>query len=313
MWINSPYGTGKTSSLNPIIDAKLGVVLQDYSRAGLIGSIKKDGIATIGDVRLLANTTAILEEFQEANREARACLLSLMEDKRYVRTLGFEILKPEHVIESGFGFVAEGTRISIYLQASYLVFSMAYRTSTTLDSALLSRCVPVFLDTAKEEQSDLFIKGQRLKLDIKRIKRMRRDLKDMSVIVPAELRKRIASKYEGSRIRAENMTRAMWDYTRIAYLEACATGVNEITAETIDSAEWIVKLQELGYTKRSLTKTAYGIYLFLLKQQEMLRAVEIAKELNLSREYTSRMLSDLVKKQLVHRSEISNKVVYYVE
>lgn len=313
MWINSPFGTGKTSSINPIVEAKLGVVLQDYSRAGLIGTVKKDGIATVGDVRMLPNTTAILEEFQEAKRDSRACLLSLMEDKRYIRTLGFEILKAEHIIESGFGFVAEGTRITIYLQASYLVFSMAYRTPTTLDLALLSRCIPVFLDTAKEEQFSLFTKGQKLDIDYKGIKRMREDLKDVSVIVPTKIRERIASKYKNSKIRAENMTRAMWDLTRIAYLESCVTGVNEITADVIDSVRWLVKIQELGYTKRSLTRTAYEIYLLLLKQNDMVRAVEIAKDLNLSREYTSRMLGELVKKQLIHRSEISNKVVYYVE
>ncbi|GAI03441.1 unnamed protein product, partial [marine sediment metagenome] len=62
--------------------------------------------------------------------------------------------------------------------------------------------------------------------------------------------------------------------------------------------------QELGYAKRSLTKTAYEIYLFLLKQEDFMRTVEIAKTLKFSREYTSRMLSELVKKRLVHKREV---------
>lgn len=313
MWINSPYGTGKSSGINPIVESKLGVLIQDYSMPGLIGTIKKDGIATVGDIRLMPHTTALLEEFQDVRRESRAVLLSLMEDHRYTRTMGFEILKAEHIIEDGFGFIAEGTRISIYLQSSFIVFSMAYRTPTTLDLALLSRCVPVFLDTTKEEQTSLFVKGQKLNIDYETVKKTREELKNLSVVIPKDIREKIASKYDITRMKPENMTRAMWDYVRIAYLEAHTAGVNEITDETIDSTEWLVKIQELGYAKRSLTKTAYEIYLFLLKQEDFMRTIEIAKTLKFSREYTSRMLSELVKKRLVHKREVSKEVVYYVD
>lgn len=312
LWVNSPYGTGKSSSVNPIIESKLGVIIQDYSMPGLIGTIKKDGIATIGDIRLLPNTTAILEEFQDVRRDARSVLLSLMEDHRYTRTMGFEILKAEHKITDGFGFIAEGTRIDIFVQCSFIVFSMSYRTPSTLDLALLSRCVPVFLDTAKEEQTNLFVKGQRLDIDYQKINKARDELKNMTIVVSKRTRTDITEMYDYSTLKPENLPRAMWDYVRIAYLEGYFTGVNEINIDIIESLEWLVKVQELGYAKRSLTKTAYEIYLYLHNQEDPLRAVEIADELKFSREYTSRMLSDLVKKKLINKREISKEVVYYV-
>ena len=64
LWVNSPYGTGKSSIMNSIVRQGLGVIIQDYSTPGLIGTIKRDGIAVIGSIRHLPNTTAILEEFQ---------------------------------------------------------------------------------------------------------------------------------------------------------------------------------------------------------------------------------------------------------
>jgi len=236
-----------------------------------------------------------------------------MEDHRYTRTMGFEILKPEHKIADGFGFVAEGTRIDIYLKASYIISSMAFKTSTTLDLALVSRCVPIYLDTAKEEQTDLFVDGKPIDIDYKLVKRTREELKDLSVIVPEKTRLDISEMYDYSKIAPENLTRAMWDYTRIAYIEGFRVGVNEINIEIIDSLRWLVNVQELGYAKRSLTKTAYEIYLFLLKQEEPKRAVEVAEELKFSREYTSRMLAELIKRQLIEKRVVSKEVVYYVD
>lgn len=313
LWINSPYGTGKSSSVNPIVESKLGIIIQDYTMPGLIGTIKKDGLATMGDIRLLPNTTGILEEFQDVRMDSRKVLLSLMEDHRYTRTMGFEILKAEHVIRDGFGFVAEGTRIDIYVRASFIVFSMAYRTPSTLDLALLSRCIPVFLDTAKEEQTSLFVKGQKLNIGYDKVAKAREDLSNMSVAVSKKTRIDISEMYDYSTLKAENLTRAMWDYTRIAYLEGYFTGVNEINIDIIESISWLVRVQELGYAKRSLTKTAYEIYLFLLNQEEPMRSIKIADELKFSREYTSRMLSELIKKQLISKKEVSKEVVYYVE
>lgn len=313
LWLNKPYGIGLSSSVSHIVEDKLGVIIQDYSRPGLIGTIKKDGIAAIGDIRLLPNTTAILEEFQEAKREARSVMLSLIEDHRYTRTLGFEVLKPEHVITDGFGFVAEGTRIDIYLKASYIISSMAFKTSTTLDLALLSRCIPIYLDTSKEEQKSLFVEGKKIEIDVNKIRKRREELMDFSVIIPEKTRIDVSEMYDYSNIRAENMPRAMWDYVRVAYLESYNMGVNEINIDVIEALRWLVKIQELGFAKQSLTKTAYEIYLFLLKQEEPLKAIKIAKTLNFSREYTSRMLSELVKRRLVNKTEVSNEVVYDAE
>lgn len=313
LWINSPYGTGKSSSITSMMGGELGVIVQDYSMPGLIGTIKKEGLAVVGDIKLLPNTTAFLEEFQNTTRDERGVMLSLMEDHTYTRTLGFEVLKPEHIVKDGFGFIAEGTRISIYLQASFVIFSMTYRTPTTLDTALLSRCIPLFLDTAKEEQTSLFVKGRELGIDPIKIKKTREELKGTSVIIPEEIRELIASKYTTAHIKAENMTRAMWDYARIAFLDSHQTGVNELTEDIIDNVEWLVRIQELGYAKRSLTRTAYEIFMYLVSKDDMVRAIEIGKKFKLSREYTSRQLSDLVKKRLINKASVSKKVVYWVD
>jgi len=313
LWVNSPYGTGKSSIMNSIVRQGLGVIIQDYSTPGLIGTIKRDGIAVIGSIRHLPNTTAILEEFQNTTKDQRAVMLSLMEDQRYSRTLGFEILKPEHIIEDGFGFVAEGTSLEIHLRASFVVLSMTYQTPTALDRALLSRCVPVFLDTSVTEQTDLFIKGKELDINTSEIKRAREELKGTSVIIPEKTRETIAKKYQTAKIRPENLTRAMWDFARVAYIEAFVSGANEITKEIIDNIDWLVRVQELGYAKRTLTKTAYDIYLYLAREQREMTTTEISEALGLSREYTARLLTTLVKKNLLHRATVSKNIVYWVD
>jgi hypothetical protein len=312
LWVNSPFGTGKSSIVNPIIGDKLGVLIQDFTMPGLIGTIKKDGTAIIGDVKLLPRTTGVLEEFQDVKHDTRKVLLSLMEDHRYTRTMGFEVIKAVDITADGFSFYADGTRLEIFTQASFLVFSMAYRSPTTLDLALLSRCVPMFLDAAKEEQRDLFVGGKRMTFRRKLIERTREELNNLTIVVPEVVRKDVAEMYDGSTISPEYLARAMWDFTRIAYIQARFEGVNEVDIDIIQDQEWLVHLQELGYAKRSLTKKAYEAYLFLTNQEDPLRTVEVAEHLGMSREYTSRVLSELVKRRLVDRREISKEVVYYV-
>ncbi len=313
MWLNAPFGTGKTSLITPLAQEGLAVFVHDYTVAGLVGTIKRTGLATIGEIRNLADNTAILEEFQNTPKTSRAILLSLMEDHHYSRILGFEILKPECVEEEGFSFKAEGTRLSIQLRASFIVLSMSYRTPSTLEEALLSRCIPVFLDASVEEQTDLFVKGNSLSVKGSEIRKAREELKGVSVLVPTRVRERIAKKYRKSEIKPENLTRAMWDFTRVAFLTAYERGENEITKETIEETEWLIKVQEIGYAKRTLTKSAYEIYLMLANSDKPLTASEVAEKMKLSREHTSRILNELVKRKLAKKVQVSKKVCYFVE
>jgi len=313
MWLNSPFGTGKTSLITPLAQEGLAVFVHDYTVAGLVGTIKRTGLATIGEIRNLADKTAILEEFQNTPKTSRTILLSLMEDHHYSRILGFEILKPECIEEEGFTFKAEGTRLSIQLRASFIVLSMSYHTPSMLENALLSRCIPVFLDTSVDEQADLFVKGHSVQVNAKDVKRAREELKGLSVTIPAKVREKIAKKYRKVEMKPEFLTRAMWDFVRVAFLTAYENGQNEITKETVEETEWLIEVQQLGYAKRTLTKSAYEIYLMLANSDKPLTASEVATKMNLSREHTSRILNNLVKQKLAKKAQVSKKVCYFVE
>ena len=313
MWLNAPFGTGKTSLISPLAQEGLAVLIHDYTVAGLVGTIKRTGLVTIGEIRNLADNTAILEEFQNTPKTSRAILLALMEEHKYSRILGFEILKPENIEESGFCFRAEGTRLSIQLRASFIVLSMTYNTPSMLENALLSRCIPVFLDTSIDEQADLFVKGHSVQVNAKDVKRAREELKGLSVTIPARVRERIAKKYRKTQMKPEFLTRAMWDFVRVSYLTAYESGENEITKEAVEETEWLIEVQQLGYAKRTLTKTAYEIYLMLANSDKPLTASEVATKMNLSREHTSRILNELVKRKLAKKAQVSKKVCYFVE
>lgn len=312
LWIVKPYGVGTTAIFKQLEKDGIGRIVRDYTVPGIIGTIKKDGTVVVGEVKKFVNTTVFIDEFQEIERKPRAVLLSLMEDHRYSRTLGYEISQPVTTTEDGFEVSGIGTTLDVFVRASYIVSTMRFKTGSVLELALLSRGIPIFLDISMEEQLKLYLNADKINIKSSDIEKAREELKNQIIFFPERFRERVANKYKEINIRPQNIVRAMWDYSRIAFLQSYEEGTNEITPEILDEVDWLIDVQRMGYAKLTLTRAAYEIFIYLFSEKKTVSSKKIAEQFGFSREYAVRMLDSLLKNKLISKTRVSKGVFYYV-
>lgn len=145
--IISPFGTFK-SSMTKIFKH----YFEDYiypvdtfTRAGIEGTISKDGDYIPPLLIKLGGKVMIVDEWNSLDCIAQESLLGILENQATSRNLGFK-LKAPFKYKGKFGFVRmEENRIYGEMLFSCIAYAMEYPIYTQKDKALLSRFTPLFV------------------------------------------------------------------------------------------------------------------------------------------------------------------------
>jgi hypothetical protein len=150
--IISPFGTFKSSLTRGFEhkQAKNICLVDDFSKPGIEGTISKEGEYIPPLLARLGGKVMVIDEWNNIDGYARDALLSVLENQRFSRTLGFKVKKP-------FNYKCKYGRIDIYdnniegeMLFSCIAYSMEYPIQSQKDKALLSRFSPLFIEPTLE-------------------------------------------------------------------------------------------------------------------------------------------------------------------
>lgn len=311
--IVSPFGTGKSTLFNKLEKQGLGYVLNDYSLAGLIGTIKANGLLLPGFIKKCAGSTLMIDEFQKFDKTARDAILNIMEHHKYTRTLGFLLASTIQENTDYCKIYAEKNFFTIEAKLSYLIGSMYFKVRSIDDLALLSRCFPITLLTDEDQGFQLYLGKSVFNIPEKLIEQ--RDyianknvhIKDSHRQYLVNITKNIFTKY---RIEQGFITRALWDLTRIAGLNCLLEDREEINTDDIDLALNYIPLQIVGYSRSQLTPTQLRILDIIYSNKDGITATQISKIMKVSESAISHSISAILATGLVKTYKIGNTIVY---
>lgn len=152
--IVSPFGTGKSSLLKPFQNKyKNDIIMRDdITKPAIQGSVSKDGEYIPSILMKLGGKVLIIDEWNNLNYYARGALLSVLENQRTERTLGFKVKQKYTYNDEYTDFVIEENNIRIKTIFSCISFAMEYPIQEDMQKtkALLSRFSPLFIEPTKE-------------------------------------------------------------------------------------------------------------------------------------------------------------------
>ncbi|MEM4483767.1 MAG: hypothetical protein QXS19_07610, partial [Candidatus Methanomethylicia archaeon] len=128
--IVSPFGSGKSTLFYYLEKAELGYVLNDYSLAGLIGTIKPNGLVIHGFVTKCAGSVMMIDEFQKFDKSSRDALLNIMESHKFTRTLGYIVSTQVKDYGKYYEVIAEKNFLTVKAKLSYIIGSMYFKIKT---------------------------------------------------------------------------------------------------------------------------------------------------------------------------------------
>lgn len=312
--IVAPFGAGKSSFLNAVMSAGLGEVITDYTMAGIIGTIKKDGTLIEGTIIDTAGRTTMIDEFQKFRNAERQALLSLMEDQWFKRSLGYKIQVPITKKGEFYEIRAEHNWFWIRVITQFIISAMQFSNRSTLNKALLSRAFPLILDADPSDAFLMFLEGNKLRFDPK-IQDIRDKVKHLSPEVSFEVAQYLAKHYEDyvNRFQLESgyIIRGLTDMSRLAGVKALLEGRTEVTKEDIDYVLRFAKIQMMGYNLQSLTPSAMEVYQAILNNRDGINQKKIIEVTGLPRMTVYRALELLLSKDLIMQMKVGRKVYYY--
>jgi len=312
--IVAPFGVGKSSFLNAVMKAGLGEVITDYTLAGIIGTIKKDGTLIEGTIVDTAGRTTMLDEFQKFRHAEREALLSLMEDQWYKRSLGYKLVVPVHKKGEFYEIKAEHNWFWIKVITQFIISAMEFSNRSTVNKALLSRAFPLIFDAEPSEAFLTFLEGNKLRFDPK-IQDIREKIKHLSPELSYKTAQYLAKQYEDYvnkyQLEAGYILRGLTDLSRLAGIKALIDGRTEITKEDIDNVLQYAKLQIMGYNMQSLTPSALEVYQVILNNRNGINQRKIIDITGLPRMTVYRALEQLLAKELIAQMKVGRKVYYY--
>lgn len=142
--LNAPFGAGKTQLLELIEKKRLGYRVMNWTAAGLLGSIRKDGEIVPPMTIICAGKTVLIDEFQSVPSQLRLPLLSLMEEQRAERILNFKVPQPIYHEAKYWSVYAKEGYMTFRLRSSFIIATSRVGTSH-LDRMLQSRCIQINL------------------------------------------------------------------------------------------------------------------------------------------------------------------------
>jgi len=151
--ILASFGFGKSSSLLALDNC---VEVNDYSLPGIVGTISKDGDFVDGMASAACGKTLLVDEFHNLTSKSRNALLSLLEEQKYGRNLGYKVKHPIKKNKKFFKFYAKGNVYKIkYARFSCICSGLYMGRKKANDKAFLSRFMPIRISLDFDEAYDL--------------------------------------------------------------------------------------------------------------------------------------------------------------
>lgn len=155
-----PAGAGKSTLLDTINPKYIHPVI-DYSYASMLGTITKQGDICPGDIEKSAGKCMVVDEFHSLPDKSFKALLSLLEQQKAHRTLGFMTRGKMTKRSKYYKMTVQGNAIDIdYVRFSCLLSGIFAKKKRVDDMAFLSRFMPLALKPSLNEIYDV-MKGRR--------------------------------------------------------------------------------------------------------------------------------------------------------
>jgi hypothetical protein len=145
--IVSPFGTFKSSLTKKLSTAFVKAIhkIDDFTKAGIEGSISKDGEYVPPLIMRLGGKVLIIDEWNSIDYFGQASLLGLLENQKISRVIGFKVKKPFEYKDKHGHISIDENRIEGEVQFSCISYAMEYPVVSQKDKALLSRFTPLFI------------------------------------------------------------------------------------------------------------------------------------------------------------------------
>lgn len=143
------FGSGKSSLFSGVKEV---FHLMNFTLPGITGTINKDGELNNSALLDCAGKTLFIDEFHNLGEKARLAMLSLLEDQKYSRGLGYSLRKPVSIRKKYFSMTAKAGRMHIEKCIFSCIASGIYFNQRHVNQlALLSRFVPLRIDMEFED------------------------------------------------------------------------------------------------------------------------------------------------------------------
>lgn len=312
LFIRKPYGFGFSSLGYELESQGLAILINDFSPAGIVGSVK-GGKIYMGSLANAGYKLVIFDEIMQLDNKAKKIVNELTEYGRATRDIqGFVEKRIEKPITGG-KYVADSGKLILEVHCSF-VFGTASDQflQDPIVTQLLSRCFCLSVTMDKEEA--LMLKKYGRKIDVSKLKLPNEPIN--KVIISKELNEKLIEiMKEDATIVDEKeggyFTRAHDDLIRLSAIHCLVrkTRANEIDKEIevskpdIKFALRFYPLHQLGFITSALSVKQMDV----LQYCKGLTVNEIAKKVKLSDRQTYRHLNKLMELGLIVK--VGNK--YY--
>lgn len=141
--IAMPFGSGKTTNL---LEVSNGVVANDVSFAGMVGTISREGEFVPGAILNAAGKVLLMDEFNKVDRRVKDCMNNLVEQKSHPRQLGFKVKSRIKRNGKFYKMNIDGGYINIKARFSTICSTMYMKlreSNNTSDIAWMTRFIPI--------------------------------------------------------------------------------------------------------------------------------------------------------------------------
>jgi hypothetical protein len=152
--IVSPFGTAKSSTTKIIENnfKDVSFIQDDISKPAIQGSISKDGDYVPSILIQAGAKVLIIDEWNNIDMYAQQALLSVLENQRMNRSIGFKVKKTYQFKNKYVDMKIEENRLTCKAFFGCLAYAMEYpiKDNSQKSKALLSRFSPLFIEPTKE-------------------------------------------------------------------------------------------------------------------------------------------------------------------
>jgi hypothetical protein len=154
--MNMPLGSDKSSMVEAIDNKKKYIYEStDYTFPGIIGSISKNGMFKKGGVVLSAGKCLWIDEHHSLNNSSRRGLLKMLEQQRYGRDLGYDLVTNIKEKRKFYEINAYGGHFEIRSRFSCLITGVFAPRKRIDDKAWLTRFMPIVFDITPDDAYEM--------------------------------------------------------------------------------------------------------------------------------------------------------------
>lgn len=290
----SPFGTAKSTGIGRTIMKMLNgdcVYKDDFSKAGFLGSINKQGEYVRGIVMDLGGKVLIVDEWNSVNWEAQKSLLGILEQQMISRQMGFAVRRSVSSLRKDefCNIKVKRNLIEGRCQFSSVAFAMQFASHGLTSLALMSRFCPIFLKPNINEIKEILkgIKKYNFVNSDKVIENVVIHKKDWSEYVDSAaeylVRKGVYPREHGF------FTRAVNEVVRFSITDAIKEQENDVLHLDLDVLKRHLPFIEKQIFMFQMSKTTLDRFKDLVFSNQGMTDIWYAEQLGVSKQYVGHL------------------------